>query len=178
MSSTKLTSVCAAGVFAAIGACAANASDAANSPIAQLTALSGDVLVDQGQSIAPAKAGTELAALDRVLVLEQGKATLAFANGCRDEITGPATRLISAEGTCAQGEATSLSKVTADAASSADVRALELAATSMMDERALGLAIFGAFAAGGIIWAITDDDNNNKPPATFAAQTTPPPLSP
>jgi len=173
---TKLTSVCAAGVLS-IGVCAANASEPQKTPLALLTALSGDVLVDQGQSIAPAKAGTELAALDRVLVLEQGKATLAFADGCRDEITGPATRMITADGTCAQSEATSLNKVTADAAASADVRALEQAATSQMDERMLGLAIFGALGAGGLIWAITDDDNN-KPATRTASQTTPPLLSP
>jgi len=129
---TKLTSVCAAGVFAAIGVCAANASDAAKTPVAQLAAVSGDVLVNQGEGIAPAKAGTGLAALDRVLVLEQSKATLAFADGCRDEITGPATRMITAEGTCATDQ------------TNADIIALERAATSQ-DERFLA----GAAAAFG-----------------------------
>jgi len=183
MFSTKLTSVCTAGIFAAIGVCAANASDAAKSPIAQLTALSGDVLVDQGQSIAPAKAGTELAALDRVLVLEQGKATLAFADGCRDEITGPATRTITAEGPCLKGEAATDAQTLERAATSQDERfaagaAAAAGSSGSAAAAGIGVAAVSAIVIGGsIINEATDGNDNKTSPTTFVASEERPTLS-
>lgn len=169
MFSNKLATVCAAGVFATIGAAAASASDDAAPSLAQLTGLSGNVLVEQGDAIAPAEAGMELTALDRVLVLEQGKATLSFDNGCLDEVTGPAMRTITAAGTCAEQAAagSSLSDVAADAVAGQNMLALQQAATSQYgdddDDRRLGLWILGAGALGGVIWAATVDDDKKRP---------------
>jgi hypothetical protein len=178
MFSTKLTTVCAAGVFATIGAAAASASDQA-APLAQLTSLAGDVLVEQGGAIAPAESGMQLAALDRVLVLEEGRATLAFGDGCLDEVTGPAMRTITAAGTCAEtaSGATSLTDVATDAVTGQDALAVQQVATSQYfgdDDRRLGLLILGGLGLGGVIWAATSDDDDNSRSVVSA----PPQLSP
>lgn len=173
MNTPKLSTVCAAGVCAALGVGAANAGESSGAPLAQVASLAGDVLVDRGEALFPAESGMELAALDRVMVLEDGKATLAFSNGCRDEIKGPAMRTITADGACADAGATSLTKVTAEVAASPDVLALERGATSQLTDNTIGLGILGAFTLGGVVWAASNDDDENN-----AAPPPPPPISP
>jgi hypothetical protein len=164
MNTPKLSTVCAAGVCAALGVGAANAGESSGAPLAQVASLAGDVLVDRGEALFPAESG---------MVLEDGKATLAFSNGCRDEIKGPAMRTITADGACADAGATSLTKVTAEVAASPDVLALERGATSQLTDNTIGLGILGAFTLGGVVWAASNDDDENN-----AAPPPPPPISP
>jgi hypothetical protein len=132
--------------------------------LVQLASVSGEVLVDQGETLAPATPGMTLKPFDRVMVLDQGKATLVFRDGCRSELAGPAMRTIVATGNCV-----------GENPLGPDAVALEQAAVSFLDEddRRLGLWILGAGAAGGIIWAATQDDDDG--PRAVAAT---PPLSP
>lgn len=143
----------AAGVFATLGVCTAYAAEPGTTPLVQLASVSGEVLVDQGETLSPATSGMTLKPFDRVMVLDQGKVTLAYRDGCRDELSGPTMRTVTTEAAC----------VAAQAAASPEAMALEQVATSQGVETA-GLAILGVASAGGIIWAATDDDNNNAPP--------------
>jgi hypothetical protein len=159
----------AAGVFATLGVCTAYASEPETTPLVQLTSVSGEVLVDQGETLSPATSGMTLKPFDRVMVLDQGKATLVFRDGCRDELAGPAMRTIVATGNCS-----------GESPLGPDAGALEQAAVSFMDEddRRLGLAIFGVAALGGVIWAATDDDDDNPPAPASSITVGGAPLSP
>jgi hypothetical protein len=161
MPTNKLTARLAAGVFATLGVCAANAAEPETAPFAQLASVSGEVLVDQGETLAPATSGMTLKPFDRVMVLDQGKATLVFRDGCRNELAGPAMRTIVATGNCSTENLLG-----------PDAVALEQAAVSFMDgdERRLGLLLLGGAAVGGVIWAATDDDDDDDDGATAAAQ--------
>lgn len=173
MLSSKHATACAAAIVATLGMAAANASDEPQGPLAKLAALSGDVLVDQGQSLAPAETGMTLSPLDRVMVLDESRATLSFSDGCSEQVVGPAVRVISREHTCQQSSATSLDQVTASAAASTDVLALERAATAQGDDEydQLGLIILGVVSATGLGVALAQDDPDRNTTGQLTAQT-------
>lgn len=150
MPTNKLTCPMAAGLFAALSVCAVNAAEPTPTPLAQLSGVSGDVLVDQGEALSPAVDGMTLSPFDRVMVPDQGSVTLVYREGCRDELAGPAMRTVTTEAAC----------VAAQAAASPEAVALQQVATSQGAETA-GLAILGVAAAGGVIWAATEDDDDD-----------------
>jgi hypothetical protein len=55
---------------------------AETTPMASISAVSGDVLVNQGQGFKPATPGTVLHPGDRVIVTVNGKAKLLYGGGC------------------------------------------------------------------------------------------------
>lgn len=135
---------------------------AADQPVAELAALKGTVLVEQGDGYVTVDAGTPLHASARLFVLEESHATLTFADGCREEIQGPSLRTLMAEDTCRTPAATDLETAAADAAASPDAMQLTQAATAQGVDQA-GLIGLGVAAAAGFTWAATNDDADRSP---------------
>jgi hypothetical protein len=178
MFATRKTHVRVAGALALFVAAVVHGADDADQTLATLSDTTGEVLLDNGGDFTAATTGISLTHGDRLFVLEDGRATLAFNDGCTAELVGPALHLLTTDTTCEElsGAASSaLDQLAADAAASPQAQRLQQAATSQLDERTIGLGIMGAFALGGVIWAATDDDDDNpRPPAAVA----PPPISP
>jgi hypothetical protein len=111
--------------------------------------------------------------LDRVVVMEDSSAVLAFADGCEyamgemDLLTVSSTSACQSSDSGASPGSTDL--VGNAAAQSQSAKAVEQAAvgqggtTGGINENTAGLIGLGVFAAGGFIWAATsDDDNDNR----------------
>jgi len=158
MSYSKACILPVGALCASLGVAAANAEQAPAQPLAQLAALDGTVMIQNGRGYTPADAGMPLAATDRIFVLEESRATLAFADGCNEEIVGPDMRTLTEGSTCKQPE--SLDEVTARAVVSDDAVQLSRVATSQVIEPTAGLIGLGVASAAGFIWALSDDDND------------------
>lgn len=75
----------------------------ASDKVANLSEMEGTVLVSQGEKFVTAEAGQVLGAGDRVLVMEGGKATVTFTDGCALPVE-PGTHIVLPEkSTCAGG---------------------------------------------------------------------------
>jgi hypothetical protein len=72
---------------------------------AVLSAIEGDVRVNQGEQFVAAQAGAELAAGDRVMVAQDASAELTFADGCRYSVAPGTMITVPAISTCAGGAA-------------------------------------------------------------------------
>ncbi|MBK1633822.1 hypothetical protein CKO31_24425 [Thiohalocapsa halophila] len=161
MSYSKACILPVGALCASLGVAAANAEQAPDQPLAQLAALDGTVMVQNGTGYASADAGMSLAASDRIFVLEESRATLAFADGCNEEIVGPDMRTLTDDATCKQPE--SLEEVAARAAGSDDAVQLSQAMTSQIVEPTAGLIGLGVASAAGVIWAVSNDDADRSP---------------
>lgn len=175
------TSKVQVGMVGAVTLCMAtlgHGAGTADQTLATLSNTAGSVLLDQGGDFTAATEGKRLSSGDRLFVLEDGKATLSFHDGCRAELLGPALHVLTPDSTCEDLRAAasgSLERVAAEATASPQAQLLQQSSTSQLNEQTIGLGILGAFALGGVIWAATDDDDGNRrPPAAVA----PPPISP
>ena len=174
MFETKWLSVGIVGTAALCVASAGSATGTQEESLATLSNIKGSVLVDNGNNFATATEGMSVGAGSRIFVLEDGKVTVALSDGCQAEVSGPASQAFEAGITCEDLSAMqqgSLEKVAAGAAESSQARLLQQAATSQLDERALGLGILGLAAVGGVTWAATNDSGNNNPSAPPAQST-------
>lgn len=178
MSKSKTCIVSMGALCASLGFAAANAEQAPTQPLATLATLDGTVMVQNGSGYAPADAGMSLAPSDRIFVLEESRATLAFADGCNEEIVGPDMRTLTDDATCKPAQ--SMQEVAAQAAANADAVSLTQAATS---QAAAGLGALGGASAGviglgvatvaGAAWALSEGTGSDDRPRRV-----PPPISP
>lgn len=70
---------------------------------ATLGEIEGTVMVAQGDKFVTAEAGQSLAAGDRVLVMEGGKAIVTFADGCALPVESGSHLVLPEKSTCAGG---------------------------------------------------------------------------
>ena len=110
---------------AAIGAlCIAGQASAKDAAMAQLSAVKGSVMVNQGGKMVPATAGA-LRAGDRV-VAANGSARLAFADGCVVSLQANGMATIGAASPCATGAGLVSASQGASAQSDTGMTALQL----------------------------------------------------
>lgn len=147
-------------------------------PLAVISALEGAAVVSLGNDIMPALAGMELRPLNRVFVLDGGKATIQFNDRCERELSGDTVLTITAEDMCAAADEIERgAQSVADPAGASPQSSFAAAAgapskTGPLLFPGLGagvganaaLAVGGTVAAGGLVWAITDDDDDDSPP--------------
>jgi hypothetical protein len=157
--------VTVSGVLLTLGLGVATAAE----PIGQIDRLQGSALVSQGAQYVPAREGMTLRELDRVLIMEDSNATLAFNDGCVYE-TGEQTLLtLGPESLCGSADHGSdvLGNAVADAGPG-QAGALEQAATGQLGAAGGAAAGFGgaAVVAGaglvGIAWSASDQGDNNS----------------
>ena len=183
MSYSKACILPVGALCASLGVAAANAEQALAQPLAQLAALDGTVMVQNGTGYASADAGMSLAASDRIFVLEESRATLAFADGCNEEIVGPDMRTLTDDGSCRPAQ--SMEEVAAQTAASPDAVSLTQAATSQAAGGTAGLFGLGAGASAGVVglgvasvagfaWAASEgtgsDDRPRRPQPPISPQ--------
>lgn len=131
-----------------------------------LNAVSGEVLVNQGESYAVPSKNMPVAPGDQVMVTEGGLAKLSYPNGCVLDITGAHILNVSATSPCVAG---ALTASVGGAAAAGGVTAASGSAA------AGGAAAGGAAAAGGVsagvvvaslagvaAMAVVLSDNNEK----------------
>ena len=76
---------------------------------ATITRMSGDVLVNQGESFQPARTGQVLSTGDRVMVPANGSTSLSFDDGCAIDLPPDTLVTIPSSSTCAGGNLASQS---------------------------------------------------------------------
>ena len=135
--------------FAAVGMLLAGQASAADSALAQMSAVKGSVVVSQNGKFVPASNATALRAGDRV-VAKDGEASLKFADGCQVTLKPQAMLTVGAASPCASGAG------------------LVNAAQGSSAQEFLGLSGFGAavatFANLGLILVAASDDPNTVSP--------------
>jgi hypothetical protein len=145
-------------------------------PLGQISSIQGSALISQGAQYVPAREGMSLRELDRVVIMEDSSAVLAFADGCEYTMGEMDLLTVSSTSAC-QSSTSAASSGNADvvgnaAAQSQTAKALEQAAIGQLgasggnddnDYNKAGLIGLGVAAAAGFVWAATsDDDNNNR----------------
>lgn len=70
---------------------------------AQIKSLKGDAMVTQGERFVTAHEGMALQQLDRVVVLEQGGATIEFTDGCQYQLKEMELLTVGSASTCKAG---------------------------------------------------------------------------
>jgi len=88
---------------------------------AQIKSLKGDVMVTQGERFVTAREGMALQQLDRIVVLEQGGATIEFQDGCRHQMNEMELLTVGATNACRSKDS--------------DYQAVEQTATSQISAR-------------------------------------------
>lgn len=72
-------------------------------PSATLSATNGSVLVNQGKQFITAQPGQILVAGDRVMVMDGGKASLTYADGCVQALSSGSLATVENQSVCASG---------------------------------------------------------------------------
>jgi hypothetical protein len=90
-------------VLAVAAVASASAAWADSAPSVNLSTVSGDVMVNQGQGFKPATPGMSLRAGDRVIVTAHGRAGLVYAGGCNVSLGAGSMATISAATPCKAG---------------------------------------------------------------------------
>jgi hypothetical protein len=152
-----VTAACAVGLVT-IGAASADS-------IGQIKLVQGSAMISQGAEYVAAREGMQLQELDRILVMEDSTATLAFNDGCEYTMADSEILTVGAESVCAAQ------------AAAPSIEAIEKGATSQLGYAAggaTGLYILGGLGAAGLIAAAADGlGSDDRPPAAARA-----PLSP
>lgn len=104
-------------------------------PLAQIKSLKGDALVTQGERFVSAREGMALQQLDRVVVLEQGGATIEFQDGCRHQMHEMELLTVGATSACQ--------------VKGAEYQAVEQTATSQISAKRKAGAVIGTGGAAG-----------------------------
>lgn len=73
--------------------------------VATMGAISGDVKINQGEAFTQAQPGQAVGAGDRILVMEGGKTSITFSDGCEMDISGGSLVTVPATSTCKGGVA-------------------------------------------------------------------------
>ena len=132
---------------AAIGAlCIAGQASAKDAAMAQLSAVKGSVMVNQGGKMVAATSGA-LRAGDRVVAAD-GSARLAYADGCVVSLQANGMATIGAASPCATGAGL--------------VTASQGASAQWLSGLDMGYVIGGAWALGVVLLVASDDDNNSS----------------
>jgi hypothetical protein len=86
-------------------------------PAATIAFKSGTVLVNQGKQFVTAQSGQLLTAGDRIMIMEGGKASIRYADGCMQELASGSLIAISKTSTCdfALNKTTKIAPLTAQA---------------------------------------------------------------
>jgi len=143
----------------------------ASEPVGQISSIQGSALISQGAQYVPAREGMSLRELDRVVIMEDSSATLAFADGC-EYTMGEMDLLTVSSTTACKSPTSSASPANADvlgnaAAQSQNAKVVEQAAVGQLGAAGgaaagtAGLIGLGVAAAAGFAWAVTSDDDNN-----------------
>ena len=134
----------------AIGAlCIAGQASAKDAAMAQLSAVKGSVMVNQGGKMAAATAGA-LRAGDRVVVAD-GSARLAYADGCVVSLQANGMATIAAASPCATG---------------AGLVSASQGAAAQSDMGMTGLELVGSIAAVGLLAVGIANTADNKDEVT------------
>jgi hypothetical protein len=156
------------GVAAACAACLLGVGAQAAESVGEIKLVDGSALVSQGSQYVVASAGMQLHELDRIMVMEDSSAVLAFADGCEYRMAGSEMVTLTGQSVC--------SAQTGNPAAP-NLTTLEQQSTSQLGGSGgntdPGLYILAAGAAAGFIWAGTND-SGNRPVGT----TNQPSLSP
>ncbi len=149
------------------------AASGANQPVASFARIEGVAVVSKGAQYVKASEGMPLAEGDRLMVMEGGKAIIAFADGCQREVADNELLTIGAKSTCAS-DAVGAYKVQEDTAVSQN----SLMAGGGLQNAALGGVVTGAGVSGGAIAAgvlgaiviagAADDDTSGDSKAQYA----------
>lgn len=91
-----------------LGLCSGMA--AANGVVAEIGAMSGDVLVSHGGEYTNAQNGEALQAGDKIMVMDNSKATVSYGGECSVALSSGSVMTVAASGGCAN---TSVSRVPA-----------------------------------------------------------------
>jgi hypothetical protein len=153
----------------------------ASEPLGEITSIKGSALISQGAQYVPARAGMSLRELDRVVIMEDSSATVAFADGC-DYVMGEMDLLtVSPKSPCQSSgsgaaESDVLSKATTMVAPSQSVEQAAVgqlgagAAAGGIAGASTGVVILGGLAAAGFIYAATDDEPDRDPRRNLSPQ--------
>lgn len=133
----------------------------AASPMGQLKDIGGSVYVNRGQGFFPVQGSIELMQGDRVMINEDGSATLTYyLSGCEVMLTASSMTTIGAEAPC-KGAGTSASTV--------GVAAAQGSSSSGISTGALVAGGVGVAGAAGLAVALSssdddDDDDDGQSP--------------
>ena len=145
------------GVATACAACLFSVGAQAADSVGEIRLVNGSALVSQGAQYVPASEGMQLHELDRIMVMEDSSAVLAFADGC--EYTMASSEMITLTGQSVCSTQTGIP-------TAPNLTTLEQQATSQLGGSRgnidPGLYILAGGAAAGFIWAGTNDSNNNN----------------
>ena len=95
---SKYAAVAAVGLL-----CLAGQASAMNATVAQLGAVKGAVMINQGGAYVTASSGTVLRAGDRIVAMEGGAAQLQYADGCAISVGSTAMATVGASSPCGAG---------------------------------------------------------------------------
>ena len=95
---SKYAAVAAVGLL-----CLAGQASAMNATVAQLGAVKGAVMINQGGAYVTASSGTVLRAGDRIVAMEGGAAQLQSADGCAISVGSTAMATVGASSPCGAG---------------------------------------------------------------------------
>ncbi|MCK7575663.1 MAG: hypothetical protein MZV65_07080 [Chromatiales bacterium] len=145
--------------------------------LAQIKSLKGDAMVTQGERFVTAHEGMTLQQLDRVAVLEQGLATIEFADGCQYEMKEMELLTVGSKSVCeAKGSEhqrvrqTAISQVEPGAGGTGTGTGAT-GNNAGPDLDITGGAIVGGLAVVGVVAALSSSGDGDDSPL-------PPPISP
>ena len=118
-------------------------------PVAVLSNTQGMVMVSKDKKFVSVQTGQALKAGDRVLVMQDGGATIRFGDGCELALPESSLAVIPAVSTCAGGNA-EIAQLSPESAQALGLGKIALSAT--------GLWAVGGLPAAGVIAGESDDD--------------------
>jgi hypothetical protein len=146
---------------------------AAAEPLGEIASIQGAALISHGAGYVPAREGMAVRQLDRVVIMEDSSATLAFKDGCRYDMGELELLTLTSESACRAAEASSATSGETDLVAraagsemSGQAQVLQQAASGQLGATAgvgvagasSGVLILGGLAAAGLIYGLTDDD--------------------
>lgn len=131
----------------ALSLCAGGGQAFAAEPLARIKALTGDALVSKGEHFVTASQGMDLQQLDRVVVLEQGKATIEFEDGCQYPMKENELLTVGSQSTCKAKQADSADYAAVQQTATSQIRAGTPAGAAILNTGNSG-AVYGPGGTG------------------------------
>jgi hypothetical protein len=124
----------------------------ASETVGEIKRLEGSALISQGERFVAAREGMPLHELDRLMVLEDSTALVAFSDGCERQMTEKELLVVAGADMCAKKPA--------------NYEGVERTAQSALETTTgagAGALIFGVVALAGVALGVSTDEQRREP---------------